>query len=101
MYGIKTFPMKKNYFLSLAAVAAFALTASAAQNETQSTPLALPTYVVESGRLSPAEQEINRSLSALRDLARTPITVSMELPALKAQVAGHAKIVSAARLAKF
>jgi hypothetical protein len=93
--------MKKNSFLFLSAVALFVTGASAAQNETSSTAVALPTYVVEGERVAPAEQDVHRSLNALRELARAPIAISVELPALKAPVTFEAKALSGTRLAKF
>lgn len=101
MYGNKTFLMKK-YSLALLALATVLVTsARAAHLESSSSPVNLPTYVVEAERGSDIESHVNRSLNALRDLARNPVEVSIELPALKAPMAISAKVVPATRLAKF
>src|SRR4051812_40733712 len=101
MYRNQTFLMKKNSLLSVAFLAVLAANASAAFSQNQSEPLKLPTYVVESERFAPAEQYINASLNALRRQAGTPVAISLELPALKVQVAHIAKELSVTRLAKF
>ena len=93
--------MKKYSFALLALASVVATNARAAHSDTSSSPVNLPTYVVEAERGSPAESRVNHSLNALRALARTPVTVSIELPALKAPVAIDAKAVPATRLAKF
>jgi hypothetical protein len=94
--------MKKNSLLSLALLLALVSGASAAQTTASAEPLALPTYVVETGRYAEAEQSINRSLAALRAQASKPVRVFVELPALKALVVAQgAKVLAAARLAKF
>ena len=92
--------MKKNSLLSLLLVAVLASGASAAQSEAQAEAVILPTYVVDAQRYSAAEQRINDSLAELRAQAGTPVTVSVELPALKAQVAHAAKVFAATRVAK-
>src|SRR4051812_29695291 len=99
MYGIKTNLMKTNLLLVLAA-ASLLVSRANAQNENSSTPVALPTYVVEAERTSAAEQQVHLSLKALRDLARAPITVSVELPALKSPMSFELKKVAGGRLAK-
>jgi hypothetical protein len=100
MYGNKTLRMKKHSLALLALVAVLATSARAAHNENSSSPLVMPTYVVEAERVSAAESHVNRSLNALRELARTPIAVSVELPALKAPVTINTKAVAGTRLAK-
>lgn len=92
--------MKKNPLLSLLLVAVLASASSAAQADTQTEPVALPTYVVEAQRYSAPEQRINDSLAELRAHANTPVAVSVELPALKAQVARAVKTFAAVRVAK-
>lgn len=89
--------MKKNPFLGLAL---FAVLVSSAAAQAQSEPLALPTYVVETERSVDAERLISRSLAALRAQAGKPVTVSVELPALKAHLAQVAREIPATRLAK-
>jgi hypothetical protein len=98
--GNKTFLMKKYSFALLALAAVAVANARAAHRETSS-PLLLPTYVVEAERVSSVESHVNRSLNALRELARAPIVVSIELPALKAPVTLDTKAAPPARLAKF
>lgn len=92
--------MKKNLLLSSLFLVVLASGASAAQAGDQSEPMALPTYVVEAERQAEAEQHINDSLAALRAQASAPVVVSVELPALKAQVAHAAKSFAAVRVAK-
>jgi hypothetical protein len=92
--------MKKNSLLSVVLLAVLASSASAAQSQASGKPVVLPTYVVESSRYAAAEQQVNASLSALRAQAATPPAVSLELPALKAQVVRAAKDLTSARLAK-
>ncbi len=101
MYGIKTLLMKKNSFLLLATAALLFVSARATETAKPSEMVALPTYVVEAERSSPAELHVRRSLHALRELARTPIHVSLDLPALKAPMAFEAKALAGTRLAKF
>lgn len=101
MYGIKSFPMKKNSFVLIATLALFLARTSAAEFEKSSETIALPTYVVQAERVSSAEQRVLRSLNTLRDLARAPIAVSLELPALKAPANFDAKVLTGTRLAKF
>jgi hypothetical protein len=93
--------MKNNSLLLLSIITVLVTSASAARNEATSTAVTLPTYVVEAGRSSPAEQSVQRSLSALRELARTPVVVSVDLPALKAPVAYDGKALAGTRVAKF
>jgi hypothetical protein len=92
--------MKKNSLLSFVLIAVLASGASAAESNSPSGPVDLPTYVVETDRYSQAEQYINASLEALRALAGMPVAVTLELPALKTQVAQAAKPLTAVRLAK-
>jgi len=92
--------MKKNSLLSLVLLAVLASGASAAQSQPPSGLVVLPTYVVESERYAAAEQHVVDSLNALRAQAAMPVVVSLELPALKAQIAQVAKQRSALRLAK-
>jgi hypothetical protein len=89
--------MKKNSLLSAALLLALVSVASAAQT---SEPLPLPTYVVETSRNSDAEQSIGLSLTALRDQARMPVRIAVELPALRAQVVHVTKSLPLTRLAK-
>ena len=100
MYGNKPYLMKKNSLLSLVLLAVLATSASASQTESSSEPLALPTYAVESDRYVPAEEHVNRSLAALRAVANTPVTVAVELPALRTQLVRVVKAIAATRLAK-
>jgi hypothetical protein len=92
--------MKKNSLLSFVLLAALATGASAAQSPTPSDTFDLPTYVVETERYAEAEQYINASLEALRAQAATPVAVTLELPALKTQVAQTAKPLTAILVAK-
>lgn len=92
--------MKKNSLLTFVLLAVLASGASAAQGQTPSDTFDLPTYVVETERYAEAEQYINASLEALRAQAGTPVPVTVELPALKSQVAQSAKPLTAVRVAK-
>jgi len=92
--------MKKNTLLSFVLLAVLATGASAADSNSSSGTVDLPTYVVETDRYSEAEQYINASLEALRALAGMPVAVTVELPALKTQVAQSTKPLTAVRLAK-
>ena len=92
--------MKKTSPFSLVLLAVLATGASAAQTPSRSEPVVLPTFVVESTRDTSIEQYIAASLDALRAQAAKPVTVSLELPALKARVAQVAKPFNAVRLAK-
>jgi hypothetical protein len=92
--------MKKSSLLSLLLLAVLASGASAAQSQSRSEPVVLPTYVVESERYAAAEQHVVDSLNELRAQAATPVVVLLELPALKARVAQGSKQLSAMRLAK-
>lgn len=75
--------MKKNLLL-LASLAVLASSASAAQSQPEI--LVLPTYVVQAPRYQSAEQSVIANLNELRSHASTPMVISLELPALKAQV---------------
>ncbi|HEY0863348.1 MAG TPA: hypothetical protein VGD97_04535 [Lacunisphaera sp.] len=92
--------MKKNSLLSFVLLAVLATGASAADNQSASDIVNLPTYVVETERYAEAEQYINASLEALRALAGVPVSVAVELPALKTQVAQTARPLNAVRVAK-
>ena len=101
MYGNKSFRMKKYSLVLLALSTVLVTGARAGHVDSLSAPVALPTYIVEAERSSAdLEAHINRSLSALRELARTPVLVSIELPALKAPVALDANDAAVTRLAK-
>lgn len=97
MYCNKAILMKKYSALFLSVLVA---TASVTAGENHSATVALPTFVVEAERSSAAERHLNRSLDALRALARVPVAISVDLPALKAHVGVDAKALSGARLAK-
>jgi hypothetical protein len=92
--------MKKNSLLSFVLLAVLATGASAAESNSPSDSFDLPTYVVETERYAEAEQYINASLEALRAQAGTPVAVTVELPALKTQVAQAPKPLTAVRVAK-
>lgn len=92
--------MKKNSFLPIVLLAVFASSASAAQSQTPAEPVVLPTCVVNAPRLQLAEQRVNASLNALRAKARTSVITSLDLPALKAQVALSSREMAAVRLAR-
>ena len=92
--------MKKNSLLSFVLLAVLATGASAAQSQSPSDTLDLPTFVVETERYAEAEQYINASLDALRAQADMPVAVTVELPALKTQVAQAAKPLTTVRVAK-
>ncbi len=92
--------MKKNSLLSFVLLAVLATGASAAESQSSSDPVDLPTYVVETERYAEAEQYINASLEALRAKADTPVAVTVELPALKTQVAQVAKPLAVVLVAK-
>ena len=92
--------MNKNSLFPIVLLAVLASSVSAAQSQPQSEPFALPTYVVETERYASAEQHINHSLAILRAQVATPVSVSVELSALKAQVAQSRKQTSDSRLAK-
>jgi hypothetical protein len=92
--------MKKNSFLLLSIAALLLTGASAAESETSSVTVALPTYVVEAERISPAERLVHRNLDALRDLARAPIAVPVELPALTRSMTRDARAITGTRVAK-
>lgn len=92
--------MEKNSLLSFVLLAVLATGASAADSNSPTGTVELPTYVVETDRYSQAEQYINASLEALRALAGMPVAVTVELPALKTQVAQAARPLTAIRVAK-
>jgi hypothetical protein len=92
--------MKKNSLLSFVLLAVLATGASAAESNRPSDTFDLPTYVVETERYAEAEQYINASLEALRALAGLPVNVTVELPALKTQVAQAPKPLTVVRVAK-
>ena len=95
--------MKKNYLLLIVSLAVLATGASAAQSQSPSEVLVLPTYVVAAPRYLPVEKQLNASLDALRQQAHTPAVITTELPALKAQVVrnlGAAPEVKSRRVAK-
>lgn len=92
--------MKKNSLLSFVLLAVLATGASAADNQSASDIVDLPTYVVETERYAEAEQYINASLEALRAQADMPVAITVELPALKTQVAQSARPLTAVRFAK-
>lgn len=92
--------MKKNSLLSFVLLAVLATGASAAQSQSPSDTFDLPTYVVETERYAEAEQYINASLEVLRAQAGTPVAVTVELPALKTQVAQTTRLLTAVRVAK-
>jgi len=92
--------MKKNSLLSFVLLAVLASSASAAQSQSPAELYDLPTYVVETERYAEAEQYINASLDALRAQADMPVAVTVELPALKTQVAQVARPLTAVRVAK-
>ncbi len=92
--------MKKNSLLSFVLLAVLASGASAAQSQATSDTFDLPTYVVETERYAEAEQYINASLEALRALAGLPVSVTVELPALKTHVAQAPKPLTVVRVAK-
>lgn len=92
--------MKKTSLLSLVLLAVLATGASAAQSQSRSELVVLPTFVVESTRDTSIEQYVAASLDTLRAQAAKPVAVSLELPALKARVAQASKPLNAVRLAK-
>jgi hypothetical protein len=92
--------MKISSFLALLSITALGSVANAAESQTASDALALPTYVVESERDLTAEQQIQRSLAALRALANVPVGVTIELPALQGQVARVPHKLALVRVAK-
>ncbi|SDS29153.1 hypothetical protein [Opitutus sp. GAS368] len=92
--------MKTTSLLSLVLLVVLATGASAAQSQSRSEFVVLPTFLVESTRNSSVEQYIAASLDALRAQAAKPVAVSLELPALKARIAQVFKPLGAVRLAK-
>ena len=92
--------MKKTSILSLVLLAVLTTGASAAQSQSRSEPVVLPTFVVESTRDMSMEQYVAASLDMLRAQAAKPIAVLLELPALKTRVAQASKSLNAVRLAK-
>ena len=92
--------MKKNSLLSFVLLAVLATGASAAESNSSSGTVDLPTYVVETERYAEAEQYINASLEALRAQAGTPVPVPVDLPTLKTQVAQAPKALTAVLVAK-
>ncbi len=92
--------MKKTFLPFFALLTVLATGASAVPSQPQSDLVVLPTYVVENIRDNSVEQYIAASLNALRAQAAKPVTVSLELPALKARVADASKPLHAVRLAK-
>lgn len=90
--------MKKNPFLTIVLLAVFASSASAAQVQPPAEPVVLPTCVVNAPRLQLAEQRVNASLNALRAKARASVITSLDLPALKTQVAFSSREMAAVRL---
>lgn len=92
--------MKNNSLFALILLAVLASNTGAAPNQLQPEPVVLPTYVVNAPRLALAEQRVNASLNALRAKAGRPTIISLELPALKTQVAIIAGGQPAVRLAR-
>ena len=94
--------MKNNHLLILASLAVLASSASAAQSQSESELIVLPTYVVSAPRYSAAEQQINASLSELRRQAHVVPVIITELPmrkALFAHLSSLAKVAPSAPLA--
>lgn len=89
--------MKTKTFLALASLAVFASSAHAAANQTDSSLLVLPTYVVTAPRLQPAELKVRASLQELRAQAALPPVISPELPVLKARTAQAENLAKALR----
>ena len=66
--------------LALVSLSFTALSASTANPTEETAPVQLPAYVITAPRLTPAEQEIKRSLDALRAVAAKPMVVKITLP---------------------
>lgn len=90
--------MKKNFLISLATFAVFASGASAASH--QPDIIRLPTMVVEAPAYTRAERAVYTSLQSLKAQIAAPATITIELPALKAQVTPATQSRSVVRLAK-
>ncbi len=98
--------MKTKTLLFLASLVVLTTVARAAQYQIENTVVVLPTYTVEAPRYTPVEKQINASLDAMRQVAKTPVAIPADCPALKAiareasQVALQVLGTKAARLAK-
>ena len=75
--------MKTNTLVLLASLAVLATCASAAQNQPETNVVVLPTYTVSAPRYLPAENKVNSSLDEMRQQARTPGCMAIELPVLQ------------------
>ena len=74
--------MKTLSMLSLVSLAVFATQASAAV-QPEAAVFVLPAYVVNVPSCQPAEQRVNASLNELRQQARTPAHITIDLPLLR------------------
>ena len=92
--------MKNQTILTFAVFAALVSSAAAAHIQPQAEPLELPTYVVDAPRIQVADQYIQASLNVLRDEARAPSAITLELPALNTRVPSVAKPLTPLRLAR-
>lgn len=72
--------MKTNTLALLASLAVFATCASAAQSQPDTNVVVLPTYTVSTPRYLPAEKKVNASLDEMRQQARSPRCIAIELP---------------------
>lgn len=96
MKGNQSSPMKNTSLLFLASLAVLASSASAAQSQSASELIVLPTYIVSAPRYSAAEQQINASLSELRRQAHVVPVIITELPMRKALFAQQSSLATAA-----
>lgn len=103
MKGNQSSNMKNNPLLFLASLAVLASSASAAQNQTESELIVLPTYVVSAPRYSAVEQQINASLNELRRQAHVVPVIITELPMRKTpftRLSSLARVAPSGLLAK-
>ena len=84
--------MKTKSFLLLAAFAAFASAAFAAPEPLDTPTVVLPEYIVSAPRFTPAQKKINTSLAEFRQQAAATPEITVELPAIHAQVGQNAKV---------
>lgn len=93
--------MRKNSLLSFTLLAVLASSAGAASSPSLlAESITLPTCVVNAPRRQLAEQRLDASLEALRAKASTPAVISLDLPALKTQIAHSSMRLAAVRLAR-
>jgi hypothetical protein len=76
--------MKTKTLLFLASFAVLTTISRAAPFTIADETVVLPTVVIAAPRFTPVEKQINTSLDAVRQLAKTPVAIPTDCPALKA-----------------